>query len=202
MCLKAKEHEPRLQLQTVLTINGLLVGFYRLEQMPKTISNLPNWFNPFTPKYFVIYVLDDYAVHTMPEIRKVLYQRGYVFVLMGEGITGFIQENNMDLHHHLKGCYRNEEIALMLKKLEVDERKVASPSHEQIIEMLLGAWKDTDVDFNAINAFDRSENLLVPDKLFSLIGDDMLEYRRHLLNSDVPANLQTVVKKLILPKGI
>ena len=35
------------------------------------------------------------------------------------------------------------------------------------------------------------------DKLFSLIGDDMLEYRRQLLNSDVPANLQTFVKKLI-----
>ena len=50
--------------------------------MLKTISNLPNRFNPFTQKDFAIYVLDDYAVHLMPEIQKAYYQRGYVLVVM------------------------------------------------------------------------------------------------------------------------
>ena len=36
--------------------------------MLKTISNLPNHFNLYTQKGFTIYVLDDYAVHLMPEI--------------------------------------------------------------------------------------------------------------------------------------
>ena len=76
-------------------------------------------------------------------------------------------------------------MALMLKKLEIEKSKVASPSREQMIEMLFGAWKETDKDFNAIikelfvtNAFDGPEDFLVSDKLFSWIGDGMLEYRR------------------------
>ena len=121
-------------------------GFYRLDQMLKTISNLPNCYNPLTPKDFAIYVLDDYAVHIIPEIRKALYQRVYVLVVMRGGIIGFIQANDTDLHHHIKSCYRNEEMALVLKKLEVEKNKV--------------------------------------------------------LNSEVPANLQAIIKKLILPKGI
>ena len=61
-----------------------------------------------------MFVLDDYALHLMPEIRKALYQRGYVLVVMGGSITGFIQENDTDLHRRLKSLYRNEEVALML----------------------------------------------------------------------------------------
>ena len=184
-------------------------GSYRIDQMLKTISYLPNHYNPLTPKDFAIYVLDNYAVHLMPEVRKALYQRGYVLALMGGGITGFIQANDTDLHHHLNSRYRNEEMVLMLKKLKVDKNKVLAPSREEMINMLLAAWKETDVDFTAVfkklfvtNKFDGSEDFLVSDKLFSFIGDDMLEFRRQLLNSEVPINLQAVIKKLIPPKGI
>ena len=177
--------------------------------MLKTISNLPNRFNPFTPKDFAIYVLDDYAVHLMPEIRKACYQRGYILVVMGGGITGFIQANDTDLHHHLKSCYRNEEMTLMLKKLENDKSKIPSPSREQMIGMLLTAWKEIDVDYPAVfkklfvtSKFDGSEDFLVSDKLFSLIGDDMFEYCRQLLRTAVPTSLQAVMKQIIPPKGI
>ena len=53
-------------------------GSYRLEHMSKTIDNLPNRYNPFTPKSVAIYALYDYAVHLMPEFRKALWHRGYV----------------------------------------------------------------------------------------------------------------------------
>ena len=92
---------------------------------------------------------------------------------------------------------------------EVDKNKVPAPNREEMINMLLAVWKETDVDFTAVfkklfvtNKFDDSEDFLVSDKLFSLIGDDMLEFRRQLLNSEVPINLQAVIKKLIPPKGI
>ena len=51
-------------------------GSYHFEQILKTISNLSNRYIPFTQKIYSIYVLDDYAVHLMPEIRKALFQRG------------------------------------------------------------------------------------------------------------------------------
>ena len=41
--------------------------------MLKTISNLPNRYNPFTQKNFAIYVLDDYTANLIPDIRKELY---------------------------------------------------------------------------------------------------------------------------------
>ena len=102
---------------------------------------------------------------------------------MTGGITEFIQTNDIDICHYLKSCNRNEEMALILKKLEVGRNKVPSPNREQMIEMLLAARKETNVDFVApfkkffvTNAFDESEDFLVFDELFSLIGDEMLEY--------------------------
>ena len=61
-----------------------------------------------------------------------------MLVLMGGSITGLIQANGTNLPHHLKVRYRNEEMALTLKKFEIDKTKVPSPSREQMILMLLG----------------------------------------------------------------
>ena len=63
---------------------------------------------------------------------------------MEGGIAGFIQANDTDLHHHLKSHYRNEEMALMLKKLEVDQNKMPAPNREEMENMLLPAWKERD----------------------------------------------------------
>ena len=90
--------------------------------MLQTIENLPNRNrNPFNKKDWAIYVLDNYAVHIIPEIRKALSGRGYVLVLMGGGITGFIQENDTHIHRLLKNHYRNSECALMIEKLQASK---------------------------------------------------------------------------------
>ena len=86
--------------------------------MLKTIKNLPNNFNPFTQKGFGIYVLDDYAVHLMPEIMKAFWERGYILILISGGITGYIQTNDTDLYKKLKALYHEKEINLMLKMLD------------------------------------------------------------------------------------
>ena len=40
-------------------------GSYQLEQMLETISHLPNRFHMFTKKNYAIYILDNYAVHSI-----------------------------------------------------------------------------------------------------------------------------------------
>ena len=53
-------------------------GSYTKVEMLKTIANLPNRSNPFTRrsgKNFAFYVLDNFAVHLMPEVRKALLNR-------------------------------------------------------------------------------------------------------------------------------
>jgi len=52
----------------------------------------------FSHQNFAIYVLDDYAVHLMPEVRQALWKRGYILVVTGGGITGFVQVNDTHLH--------------------------------------------------------------------------------------------------------
>ena len=67
-------------------------GSYRLNQLLETIKHLPNRSDIFrNPIPYAIYVLDDYAVHLMKEVRDELLKRGYILVIIGGGITGDIQ---------------------------------------------------------------------------------------------------------------
>ena len=62
-------------------------GSYRLETMLKTIENLPDRsnLNMFCKeKGYAIYVLDDFAVHLMEDVRKALLKKGYVLVIIGK----------------------------------------------------------------------------------------------------------------------
>ena len=86
----------------------------------------------------------------MPEIRKACYQRGYVLVVMGGGISGFIQANDPDLHRHLKWKCRGRKMELMLKKLEVDKNKVPSPSREDMVQKLRYSWKENEVHYPSV----------------------------------------------------
>ena len=145
----------------------------------------------------------------MPEVRKAIYERGCILVVMGGGITGFIQANDTDLHRRLKALYRHEEMDLMLKMLEKDKHKVPSRNRKEMVKILLSAWKDVPNNFAEVfkklfvtNALDGSEDHLVSDKLFALIGSDTQKFRKELTESPVPAKLLTVIKQLIPPKGI
>ena len=66
------------------------------------IKQLPNRFNMFTENGYVIYVLGDYSVHLMPQVREALLKNGYVLVAIGGGITGDIKINYTSCHHNLK----------------------------------------------------------------------------------------------------
>ena len=52
----------------------------------------------------------------MPEVRKTLYERGYI-VIMGGAITGFSRANGTDLH-----CYLTE-VAIAYSKLTIETLK-------------------------------------------------------------------------------
>ena len=65
--------------------------------MLATISNLPNRNNPFTIKNFGIYVLDNYSVHLMPEVKAAMLKRRYILLGIGGGVTGDIQINDTDI---------------------------------------------------------------------------------------------------------
>ena len=57
-------------------------------------------------------------MHLMPEVRRALFERGYILVPMCGGITGDKQVNDTHAHHPLKG-HRDVESELMLQKLKI-----------------------------------------------------------------------------------
>ena len=57
-------------------------------------------------KDYAIYVLDNYAVHLMPEIKKALFKKGYILVLIGGGVTGDIQIKDTHFHAPLKVIFQ------------------------------------------------------------------------------------------------
>ena len=70
--------------------------------------------------------------------------------------------------------------------------KIPTPLRNEIMHMLLVSWEklqiDTEKEFKllfVINALDGSEVYLVSDKLYALIGDEMLKFRKHLSRKKV-----------------
>ena len=123
-------------------------GSYQLEQLLETIKHQPNRFNIFSHSNIAIYVLDNYTVHLMPEVRQTLWDRGYILLIIGRGITGFVQVNDTHLHKQLKNECRKKESALMLEKLTKDPQKVQSPDRSEM-SLLVESEKAIALDTNA-----------------------------------------------------
>ena len=156
-----------------------------IEQILGMIKQLPNRFNMFTEQGFAVYVLADYSVHFMPEVRQAPFKKGYILAIIGGSITSNVQINDTSCHHRLKNCYRNFEMKLMLDQLQKDATKIPSLSRNEMMQMLLQSWEqleiDVERDFKSLfvtNPLDGSEDYLVSDKLYSLVGDEMAEFRK------------------------
>ena len=184
-------------------------GSYRLETMLGTISHLRNRSNIFTHRDYALYILDDYSVHVMPEVKQAFLARGYILVCSGGGVTGDVQVNDTHVHHLLKKEYRERESKLMLQQLTENRNKVPNPSRDDMMKMLNDSWQALILDpIQALknnfvsNSFDGSEDYLVHDKLFSIVGEQMVAFREYLLDQPVPNSLQDLLKTLTPPKGV
>ena len=114
--------------------------------------------------------------------------RGYIYVGIGGGITGDIQINHTDIHRPLKANYRREEKELMIRKLIDYRTKIPVPRRNEIMNMLVDSWQDLDIDIPAryknlwlTNKLDGSEDGLVSDSIYRLVGPELLAYRQQLL---------------------
>ena len=130
-------------------------------------------------------------------------------MIIGGGVTGCIQENDTHAHRVLKREYPDLEAELMLSTLQKYNAKILSPSRDDMMKMIATAWNKLNVvhirAFKILlvtNNLDGSEDYLVSDRLFKLIGDSMVCFREKLIKSEIPASLLAMVKKLIPPKGI
>ena len=75
--------------------------------------------------------------------------------------------------------------------------------------MTIKLWEllqiDTKRDFKSLfvmSVLHGSENVLVSDKLFALIGDKMIKFQNDLMLSKPVKTLKEVIREIIQPKGI
>ena len=141
----------------------------------------------------------------MLEGRQASFKKGYILVIISGGITGDIQISDKNCHRGFKNHYRDLEMKLILEQLEKDPIKIPSPLQNEMMSMLLQAWEtlacDTKRDFKSLfvtNTLDWSEDYLVPDKSYALIGDEIIE----LMSQNSVKTLVEVIRNLLPPKGI
>ena len=98
---------------------------------------------------------------------------------------------------------------LMLEQLNNDPNKIPSPLLDEMMRMLLKAWElldvDTEREFKSLfvtNALDGSEEYLASDKLYALVGNEMVKFRTELMTSRPAKTLKEVIQKLIPPKCV
>ena len=182
-------------------------GSYSLKQLLETRKQLPNRFNIFSHANFAIYVLDDYAVHLMLEVKQALWNRGYILVIIGWGITSFVQINVTHLHKPLKSEYRKKESELRLEKLQNDLQKVPAPDWNEMMRLLVNSNKDVKIDvksaFRSVwitDALDGSEDCLVSDKMFGLFGESMTSFRTEMTEKPPPKTVKELINAMIPPK--
>ena len=96
-----------------------------------------------------------------------------------------------------------------MEKLREDNNIGPMPARKEMTNMTVKAAKKIDVNFAEVfkqlfvtNKLDGSEDYLVSDKLFDLIGNDMVEFRKKLIESRTPDTIQAVIKNIIPPEGI
>ena len=188
---------------------------YRLEHMKQTLSHLPKVVGPMdrmmgnSSQKYRIYLLDNYSVHLDPSFAEALYNSGWILVLIGGGITGDIQTNDTALHRPLKALYREKEEQLMYKKLREDRNKIPKPSRDEIMMMMTEAYNESSPDHTQAfksnwisNKLDGTEDMYVSQSLRDLVGEEMLAFRRELLQSEPPSSLREAVEQLTKPEGV
>ena len=128
---------------------------------------------------------------------------------MGGGITEHEQVSNTHAHHSLKGHYWDVESELMLQKLSEGSTKTPNSDRYKIVDLTLKALGKVTVDYERTfkqdfitNAFNCSKDFLASDRIFRLVGEDLIKFRKKLLSKPPPKSLKDVVKNLIPPKGI
>ena len=158
---------------------------------------------------YAIYVLDDYSVNLMPEIKEALLKRGYVPVIIGGGVTRDIQINDTGLHCPLKVKYRELEQNLMLDQLRVDPSKMPQPSRDDMMKLLAESFNSVKIDvvncFKALwvtNALDGSEDYLVSEKVIALVGSHLKEFRDERTKKDSPKSVKQLLRSLTSPKCV
>ena len=119
------------------------------------------------------------------------------------------QVNDTDLHSKLKKEYRKREQELMMQQLRKDPKTIPRPSRDDMMQMVYDSHKVLEKDYSkefkslwVTNALDGSEDYLVSETIYKLVGAKLIEFRENLMKTPSPKNLKQLAKIITPPKGV
>ena len=196
--------------QSNMTVQWAPKGSYRLPNMITFIRSLPKVPFELYPQKRKIFILDDYSVHIQPDIAEELVKKGYIPTFIGGGITGDVQINDTHLHHPLKKRYRECEMKAMIVELQNNPGKIPRPSRDDMMAWFYDAWQSVYPSANLKLAakqnllqltLDGSEDHLAGQRLWDLVGNELVTFRTELLASSPAKNFSDLMKSLTPPEG-
>ena len=128
---------------------------------------------------------------------------------MGGGITGDVQVNDTHIHHFLKLSYRNLESELMAQQLQNEPHKIPSPTRDDMMRMLVDSWDSLKINVAMalkenfiLNALDGSEDVFVRDRLFQLVGEEIVAFRTQEMAKEPPKTMAQLLASITPPEGV
>ena len=98
-----------------------------LDRHLPTMSQLRQW---------RIIMADDYSAHLSPQVFRLCWSRGYVFVAHGGGVTPVVQTPDTDLNQHVKREYAALETAELLQQMR-EGVCVPRCTHERCMDLMV-----------------------------------------------------------------
>lgn len=145
----------------------------------------------------------------MPEVRQALWNRGYILVIIIVDTTGSVQVNNTHLHELLQSKYQKRESELMPGKLQNDPEKIPAPDQNEMMRLLVNSNQEVKIDVKpafklvqVTNALDGSEDYLVSDKIFGLVGELMTIFQAEEIVKPPPKTMNELINSLIPPNRV
>ena len=83
-----------------------------------------------------IIMADDYSAHLSPQVFRLCWSRGYVFVAHGGGVTPVVQTPDTDLNQHVKREYAALETAELLQQMR-EGVCVPRCTHERCMDLMV-----------------------------------------------------------------
>ena len=97
----------------------------------------------------------------------------------------------------------------MLDKLREDPDKIPSPSRDDLMRMTIESLDEINVNceqafknLGVTNALDGSEDHLISDRIYQLVGPNIISFRKKLLQEELPKSFDDLLKSITPPKGI
>ena len=127
-------------------------GSYKTDDVIAFLKNhLPKDFSPHLREWRII-VADAFSAHLSPQVFNLCWNRGYVLITFGGGITPVIQTCDTDLNQHVKKRYLELETAELLQQMR-DGIVVPHCSPEQCIDMIAEVLMNTSLHLQAAEGY-------------------------------------------------